>query len=281
MEQYRKAEQLQTRLVGDFPSVPAYRQELARTHNNLGIVYKRLKRREEADTSYRAALTLRQQLAKDFPEVVAYSIDEGSGYYNLGLAAYDADRVPEALTWFDQAVQKLSAVHQAHPTDPTAKRLLRNSIWARAGTFTKLNRHTESVSDWDMVISLSRPDERPEFQASRALALAKTGRIAEALAVLTELHSQQKWDGDQLYDFAVVYSIAAKMTAEKSVEYTETAVQFIDQAVKAGFKDVVRMKSDDDLHSLRDRDDFKKLVTDLEAEKTSKSEQAPAPTKKQ
>ena len=40
---------------------------------------------------------------------------------------------------------------------------------------------------------------------------------------------------------------------------------WLQKAVAAGFKDVADLKQDKDLEALRDRTDFRKLVSDLEA----------------
>jgi hypothetical protein len=45
------------------------------------------------------------------------------------------------------------------------------------------------------------------------------------------------------------------------------AVTLLQQAVAHGYKDAEHMKHDDDLKALRSRDDFKKLLADLEAER--------------
>jgi hypothetical protein len=41
------------------------------------------------------------------------------------------------------------------------------------------------------------------------------------------------------------------------------------QAVAAGYKDAAHMKNDNDLSSLRDREDFKQMVANLERAKTT------------
>jgi hypothetical protein len=48
------------------------------------------------------------------------------------------------------------------------------------------------------------------------------------------------------------------------------AITLLQQAVAKGFKDADHMKKDDDLKALRERDDFKKLVMELEAAKAKK-----------
>ena len=49
------------------------------------------------------------------------------------------------------------------------------------------------------------------------------------------------------------------------------------KAVSAGYKNAAHMKKDTDLDSLRDRDDFKKLMADLEAKAPKALEVAPPP----
>jgi hypothetical protein len=44
------------------------------------------------------------------------------------------------------------------------------------------------------------------------------------------------------------------------------AVDLLRQAVAKGFKDLAHLKKDSDLDSLRQRDDFHKLLQELEAE---------------
>ena len=41
-------------------------------------------------------------------------------------------------------------------------------------------------------------------------------------------------------------------------------MQFLHKAVQAGYKDTAHMKKDTDLDALRDREDFKKLLAELE-----------------
>src|SRR5262249_23401315 len=47
--------------------------------------------------------------------------------------------------------------------------------------------------------------------------------------------------------------------------YSQQSLAFLQQAVSRGFKDVTRMKKDADLEPLRRREEFQKLLTELEA----------------
>jgi len=59
---------LQAKLAADFPSRPEFRHELARSHNNRGLVLLDTNRLKEAETAFSAALALHMQLAAEFPE---------------------------------------------------------------------------------------------------------------------------------------------------------------------------------------------------------------------
>jgi serine/threonine protein kinase/tetratricopeptide (TPR) repeat protein len=66
---YRQATILLGKLADDFPRVAEYRQKLATTYGNLGIVLSDLGNPAEAETALRTALDLREKLRADFPNL--------------------------------------------------------------------------------------------------------------------------------------------------------------------------------------------------------------------
>ena len=75
------------------------------------------------------------------------------------------------------------------------------------------------------------------------------------------------WTAGQWYDFACVYAVASAKIADKKQEYADRAMELLRQAVKAGYKDAAHMAKDPDLDPLRDREDFQKLLAELQAGK--------------
>ena len=63
-----------------------YRQELARSHNNLGVLHNDLDKGSKAEEHFRRALGLQEKLAADFPAVAAYCQDLAGTHNNLGIA---------------------------------------------------------------------------------------------------------------------------------------------------------------------------------------------------
>ena len=50
---------------------------------------------------------------------------------------------------------------------------------------------------------------------------------------------------------------------QKKQGYVDRAMELLNKAVKAGLRDGTAIKQDNDLRSLRDRDDFKELIAEL------------------
>ena len=92
------------------------------------------------------------------------------------------------------------------------------------------------------------------------------GLVAEAVADANEVTKSENWTADQWYNFACVYSVASGKLAKKKLEHADRAMELLRKAVKAGWKDAAHLKNDGDLDPIRDRDDFRKLVIELEAQ---------------
>ena len=83
--EYREAVKLGRELVFDSPTVPAYRQTLALSFNNLGATLLADGRRAEADQAIREGLAIKEKLASDFPGKPEYRRDLAVTYSSQGL----------------------------------------------------------------------------------------------------------------------------------------------------------------------------------------------------
>ena len=129
--------------------------------------------------------------------------------------------------------------------------------------YDQMEKHAEAVKDWSRVIELSSPPEQAGFRVQRADSRVRTGQVTEAVAEVADLTKSRKWDAGKWYDFACIYALASGKSADKKQEYADRAMELLHQAVKAGYKDAAHMAKDKDLDALRGRDDFKKLLADL------------------
>jgi eukaryotic-like serine/threonine-protein kinase len=263
-EQYRQALAIQEKLAADFPAVPDYRLGQARAHNLLGLLLADLGKRTEAEEQYRQGLAIGEKLTADYPAMPAYKIDLGGGYCNYGTLVLSGGRASESLAWFDKAIATLAPVHRAEPRDVIAKGFLCGSHGGRALAYDRLMKHAEALQDWDRAIELSNPAQRLILRASRATSWIVGGKVAEAVAEVAELTKSSNWNEGQWYDFACAYSIASGKMADKKQAYADRAMELLQMAVKSGFTHVAHMKKDTDLDPLREREDFKKLIAELE-----------------
>jgi hypothetical protein len=111
------------------------------------------------------------------------------------------------------------------------------------------------------------PAHNSFFRGNRAEAQARAGDHARAFAEANALASAVVVTGGACYDLARVCAIAAAFVKDDPrlrEQYTNRAVELLRQAVDKGFKDAARLKQDKDLETLRNREDFKKLLVELE-----------------
>ncbi|MFO0806765.1 MAG: serine/threonine-protein kinase [Gemmataceae bacterium] len=136
---------------------------------------------------------------------------------------------------------------------------------------------TEVNKQWAEEIAKSPPSEKPRIRASRAYAWALEGKSREAVAEVVELTKSDKWDLGAWYDFACVYALASGRASDMREAYGYRSVELLRQAINSGWKNLVHIKNDSDLDPLRDREDFRALVADLERRFPPLREVAPPP----
>ncbi len=254
---------VEEKLTSEFPAVPANRRALAESHGYLGILLMQLGKRDRAETEYRAAIDLWKNLTAEFPNVTDYPIALGGGLCNLGHLVSDTDRLNDALGWYAQAIATLSPVIEKEPSHLRARQFLCNSLGGRAGTLDQLKRHAEAVDDWARAMDLAPGQEKVVYHRALMLSRVGAGRFGPAL---TDADLLAKSDStDLLYDCACVYALVHAKTRDDM--HAVRAVELLRQAIAKGFRDVAQLKKDADLDSLRERDDFRQLVADLEKNK--------------
>ena len=144
------------------------------------------------------------------------------------------------------------------------------SLLGRAQTFDDRKQHAEAIKNWDKALELSPEAEQPRARMKRAVSRVRAGQVDTALKEAEELSKIQ--NAAILYNAACVFALAADRRDEpggslSKEDCAKRAVALLQQAVAKGYKDVEHLKKDDDLKALREREDFKQLVAELEAAK--------------
>jgi len=265
--EYKSALDLQLKLAAANSDVPEYQEELAGTHNNLGLLLTNLGQHDAARTEFESARNVHQKLVAAFPAVPDYQINLGASYCNFGILVRDAGQPADSLNWFDLAIRTLTPVYEHDRRAVTAKAFLRNSHVNRARAYDRLKKHAEAVKDWERTVELTPSLEQPTYRAGLATARMQAGQTAEAVAEVAELTKASNYSPDQWYDFACVYAVASSRSADQKQAYADRAMELLREAVKAGYKNAAHMAKDPDLESLCQRDAFKKLLGELKSEK--------------
>jgi tetratricopeptide (TPR) repeat protein len=138
-----------------------------------------------------------------------------------------------------------------------------HEIVGRLAVLCEAANQKQEAADWRKELETTEAYIRNSAEAWRPYALLRSGKTAEAIARTAELTKEATWNSKQWYDFACVYAVASSKVAGKKQEYADRAMELLHKAVKAGYDDSANMGEDLDLFSLRERDDFKKLLAEL------------------
>jgi serine/threonine protein kinase len=213
-------------------------QSLARCDAILGIAYRQQAKFERAEAAQQQALEIFEKVAHEHPDVLAYVYDVGRCYMELATTADRAGRTDAALATFGKAIAIIEGVvgkgYQA------GRKALRDARLLRAMTLATRGDHAQATAE------------------------------AEAVAQLE--------DFSNFYNVACVFSRASAAadhdtkfsTADRArlkARYADRAMEYLRQAVAEGWRSPSVAKKDTDLDPLRARQDFQKLLAELE-EKT-------------
>ncbi|HLW68858.1 MAG TPA: tetratricopeptide repeat protein, partial [Gemmataceae bacterium] len=280
LKAFQGARELQLNLVKEFAGAREYVGELALTHGQLGALFAECGKPDEARQEYLQGIKLGEQFAESTNSTPDLKVTLGGSYCNYGNFIRDRGNPENSLEWYGKAIKTLTALCERDSNIGNVKQFLRNSHWNRAKALDLLERYADAVPDWTRALDLSPPADQPGMRAGRAKSRLEAGHVTEAIADVAQLTKLTQWNSGQWYYFACFYAVASLQDKSKKLEYADRAMELLRKAVSAGYNDVVKMKDDDDLAALRDRDDFKKLLAELEAKQKESAGPKAGPEKK-
>jgi tetratricopeptide (TPR) repeat protein len=218
---YEQALSIQKQLVADFPSRPEFRQALAMSHHNRGVLLSATGRLPGAEKDYDQALAIYQQLVADFPARPEFRQDLANSYLNRGNLLRETDRLKEAEKDYDQALSIQKQLAADFLARPEFRRQLAKSHFNRGLLLHDTGRLKEAEKDYDQALSIQKQlaadfPARPEFRQllaiyhnSRGILLSATGRLREAeedydqaLGILKQMAADFPSQPDRHYDLA-------------------------------------------------------------------------------
>ncbi len=301
-EQYRKALAVRDNLAAEFPAVSDYRATLAQTHHNLGYLLVIVRKWAEAEDQYRKALAIRGKLAAQFPAVPEYRAGLASSYNNLGTLFMDQNKRAEAEEQHLKALAIREKLVAQYPTSPEYHVDLARTH-NNLGLLYQLGKRAEAEEQYRKAVAIREKlvvqyPASPEYRADLPTSYSTLGNLLanlrrwsdaeeqfrKALAVQEKLADEFPSISEyrqrvitQLYFFASFCAFVSGKVANKKQEYADRAMELLQKAVKAGFKDAEQIAKNTDLASLRDRADFKLLLESLSKPKPKEKGQPARP----
>jgi tetratricopeptide (TPR) repeat protein len=281
----REAQKIQEPLAEKHPDMPDYRVNLARIYNQLGRSASKQKDWADAEAVYMRAWKTNDRLVRDYPAVLDFAYNLGAVCHNLAIVALRQNKSQDALDWFGKAVAAFQPVNQKNPADARVRGDLLNSYSTRAHVYLILGQYTEALQDLDRALVLDTGQQREQLQLHRAVALSRLKEHAKATEQAHVLAQGKAVSGSTLYDLACVYAVSSAAAAQDpnialaeqnllGERYAQRGIELLTDARAAGiFKDSAKielLKKDEDLHPLRSRADFQKLLAEVEAQAGAK-----------
>jgi eukaryotic-like serine/threonine-protein kinase len=241
----------------DHPDIFASMHSLANSYSIANRRAEALKLREEALAGRRRVLP------PDHPDTLLSMISLASSYHGAG-------RVPDAVELLQEALPVMKTKMPDHPQTILC-------MFSLAGDLLDLNRHAEAITLVDEMLAKADrvsvdPRLIPIAIGYRLRCCQKLGDVAGCRVTAEMWEKRQPGSAESLYSAAscrgVTAALQAKATdrdaARLAKEEADKAMSWLTKAVAAGFKDLNHLKKNTDLDCLREREDFKKLLTGLE-----------------
>jgi serine/threonine protein kinase len=234
---------------------------------NLAISYATLGRHVEALRLREETLALHEaKLGREHPRTLMCSNNVAWSYTALGRHA-------DAVKLYEKTLARQKA--RLGPNHPDTL----SSMWGLAASLVKLGRSATALPVIDECMRRAaattvEPELLPNLIELR-MRHFETARDAAGCRQTAEMwETLKRSDIDSLYKAACLRAVSAAVfraagtsaaSAQQADAEADLALAWLKQAVAAGYKDAAHVKQDGDLAALRDRADFTKLVTMLQA----------------
>ena len=247
-----------------------HRDTLTSLHN-LALSYADLNRPAEALKLLEEVLEIQKRvLPRDHPDTLLSMANLTNRYIAL-------NRHAEVLKLFEEM---LEIQRRVLPKDHV--HTLR-SMWGVAASLIKLDRGAEAIPLIDECVAKAAgqavdPRIIPTVMGLRMGHFQKVGDPAGCRATVAMWEKLNRPDAGSLYNAACGRAITSAVQAKTPgadaarlvKEDADRAMDWLQKAVAAGYKDSAHIKKDTDLDPLRERADFKKLIVELEAKAEKK-----------
>jgi serine/threonine-protein kinase len=294
LTELEKSRAIRQRLADANPTSTQDQSDLAWSYNNIGNVLGKTGKPAEALAAYERARDIWQTLADVNRTVTEFQRGLAASHNGIGWwVLYQTGKPAEGLTELEKSRAIRQRLADANPTSTQDQSDLAWNYNNIGDVLSKTGKPAEALAAYERARDIRQKlvdanPAVPEFQRELAQFLEKvgiaeqrSGRPAEAvtsyrqaIALLEHLPTLGSVD---LYDVACFQALLAGaavagsgLTAAEARVAADQAMATLRRAVAAGWRNVAHMRTDSDLDALRQRDDFQKLMKDLEAKSETK-----------
>jgi tetratricopeptide (TPR) repeat protein len=274
---YTSMRDLGKRLVQANPE-PRSRELLAESYSRLGNLGGHGP--QQADAYFRQAEQEFQRLTQEQPQQAYFALELAALYNNWGNLWAEHDDPARALELFARGIARMEQALRQEPELVEARLCLKNLHGARAYLLGRQKQYGKALDDWDLVIQLEVDQAVRDFRRSeRAYVLAEAGDHGRAMAEVDELAMKKGVEARTLYNAACAAAKCAaavrsndKLDTPKSARQADhCAVQAVELLGRVRTSSLFpasdflkRLQTEPDFRVLQNRNDFQKLVAEVE-----------------
>ncbi len=242
---------------------------------NLASSYRRIGQADEARELYQQIISRTVNRARTLPDQTLDIV--GKTTINLALECDAAGQLNEALDLY------LQLIELAEAANPPNRSALSIGLYGAVAYLCHLDRDDEALPLIERALVLAVRSEQQGFPADPPLAPIMfnyrmsvfSGRqdLDECRATALRWEIQGRVDADSLIEAACFRGVCAQLAATlKGENHPQTqdevrrSIDWLRQAVAAGFQDRQRLEQDHRLEALRNLDEFHRLLTEIRIE---------------
>jgi hypothetical protein len=238
--------------------------------------------RAEADAELDRGGRIWSSLFDSHPARLDYRLGLVEGFLVYANSCLDSGRIEEAGRMEETAILLLDGASNEDKATAEAVKARLDADFNHADTLQKLDRSREAIGILEGVTTRTTGSDRRDARLRRAEILARLGDHGEALSAAKSVTLGMEYSLTDYYRAAVIAAVAARaaradgrlVAAERdrlSEEYAAWAVRILLKASLLTTRPdevIARIKKYPDLESLADRDDFRRLISELQAPST-------------